>query len=142
MKAKTLRRKYILEAIFFLLMARLAVALLPPRSVLAWASRAPRHRRRFSGHEADWVSWAVEEAASKRWVGAVCLPRALAAQAMLRRRGIAGRLCLGVARENDSLVSHAWLEIGSKTVVGQAGRDRFSKISEFSSEADANLSSL
>ena len=33
------------------------------------------------------------------WMNALCLPRALAAHAMLRRRGIASRLCLGVARE-------------------------------------------
>jgi hypothetical protein len=39
---------------------------------------------------------------------------------MLRRRGIASRLCLGVARQDGALGTHAWVETGADTIVGDA----------------------
>ena len=66
---------------------------------------------------------------------AACLPRALAAQAMLRRRGVASRLCLGVAREGEALSAHAWLELGQDNiVVGEAQAPRFTRLMEFGGE--------
>jgi hypothetical protein len=59
------------------------------------------------------------------------LPRALAAQAMLRRRGIASRLCLGVAREGDELLAHAWVEIGKDRILGGAEAGAFTRLAEF-----------
>jgi hypothetical protein len=50
---------------------------------------------------------------------------------MLRRRGIASRLCLGVARENEELAGHAWVEVGDHTIIGDTGGDRFKRIAEF-----------
>lgn len=135
MKPTTMCRMYLSEAALCLIVARIAVRLLPPSFVLRWASRPLKRIRCFSGFETDWVAWAVETAGSKRWVGAVCLPRALAAQTMLRRRGIASLLCLGVARGETGLTTHAWLEIGPNIIVGGAERDRFTKIREFSSGA-------
>jgi hypothetical protein len=124
-------RVYIREAIVCLVIARIAVLFLPPKLLLSWASRPPRHIRRFSGHEIEWVSWAVDAAGSKRWIGAVCFPRALVAQTMLRRRGIPSRLCLGVAHKGVVLTAHAWVEIGPSIIVGGAERDRFIKLQEF-----------
>jgi hypothetical protein len=131
MKANTMRRMYLREAVVVLVVSRLAIRLLPRNLILAWAERYPKCIRRFSGHEIDWVCWAVETASAKRWIKAVCFPRALAVQAMLRRRGIASRLCLGVARKDLTLITHAWVEIGSEIIVGGAERDRFAKLAEF-----------
>jgi hypothetical protein len=125
-----MRRMYLREAIAFLAISRLAILFLPPKQVLAWAARSPRRIYRFSGYEIEWISWAVETAAA-RWLRAVCLPRALAAQMMLRRRGIASSLCLGVAHEHDTLITHAWVEIGANIIVGGGERHRFTKLSEF-----------
>jgi hypothetical protein len=48
-----------------------------------------------------------------------CLPQALAAQAMLHRRGIACTLRIGVARDaHDRLEAHAWVEVAGQVVVG------------------------
>jgi hypothetical protein len=58
-------------------------------------------------------------------------PRALAAHAMLRRRGIASRVCLGVARAGDKLAAHAWVEIGEDKVLGGAEANEFARIAEF-----------
>jgi hypothetical protein len=102
MKATSMRRMYLREATIILVVARLAIRLLPTNFVIAWAARSPKRVRRFSVYEIDWVAWAVETAGEKKWIRAACLPRALAAQIMLRRRGIVSEFCLGVARNGAS----------------------------------------
>jgi hypothetical protein len=129
MKEQTMRRRYLREAAVMLFAARLAVRFVPPTRVFAFANRSPRRVRRFAGDEARWVAWAVETVGAK--TRALCLPRALAAQTMLRRRGIASRLCLGVAREAGELVAHAWVEIGREKIVGGAVAEGFSPIAAF-----------
>jgi Transglutaminase-like superfamily len=138
LKGKIRRRKYLREAASCLLIARLAIRLLPPHLVLKWADRSPRRICRFSGYEIGWVSWAVEAAGANKWIGAVCLPRALAAQTMLRRRGIASQLCLGVARVDGTLHTHAWVEIGTSIIVGETERPRFTKLSEYGPRKPSN----
>jgi hypothetical protein len=131
MKVKTMRRVYLREAAVMLVLARLVVRFVPPARVFAWANRAPRRIHRFARDEVSWVSWAVENLAARPWMNALCLPRALAAHAMLRRRGIASRLCLGVAREGGALAAHAWVEIGNDKIVGGAEADAFTRLAEF-----------
>jgi hypothetical protein len=131
MKLKSRRRMYLREAIVMLAAARFAVRFVPATRLVAWASRPPRRINRFALGEVGWISWAVETIGAKRWMKALCLPRALAAQAMLRRRGIASRLCLGVAREGDALAAHAWIELGQEMIVGGAEAPRFTRLVEF-----------
>jgi hypothetical protein len=131
MKTKTMRRIYLREAAVMLVLARLAVRFVPPARVFAWANRPPRRIRRFATDEAGWIAWAVETVGARPWMNALCLPRALAAHAMLRRRGIASRLCLGVARNADGLDAHAWIEVGDDKIVGAAGAEKFTRLAEF-----------
>lgn len=131
MKPRTKRRIYLREAAFMLVLARLAVRLLPAARIFAWASRPPRRIRRFAVDETRWVAWAVEHVGSHPRVNALCLPRAIAAHAMLRRRGIASRLCLGVARSNGELTAHAWIEAGGQTIVGGDEARGYARISAF-----------
>jgi len=131
MKAKTMRCVYLREAAVMLVMAKLAVRVLPPARLFAWANRPPRYLNRFANDEASWVSWAVDYVGARPWMNALCLPRALAAHAMLRRRGIASRLCLGVAREDGTVAAHAWVEIGKEKIVGGAEAERFTRLAEF-----------
>ena len=114
-----------------LVMARLAVRFAPPARIFAWAARPPRRIRRFATDEIAWVSWAVENLGARCWMNALCLPRALAAHAMLRRRGIASRLCLGVARDRGALSAHAWVEIGNDKIVGGSEADGFTRLASF-----------
>ena len=118
MKPKTRRRRYLREAGITLLLARLAVRMLPSFWVLTWARRKPRHARRFAAGEVGWVSWAIETAGAAPSVNAPSLPRALATLAMLRRRGIASELVLGVAYERGVPAPHAWVEVGGDKIVG------------------------
>jgi hypothetical protein len=131
MKVNTLRRVYLREAAVMLVFARIAVRHIPPARIFAWANRSPRRLRRFAADEVMWISWAVEKLGAARHLNARCLPRALAAHAMLRRRGVASRLCLGVAREAGELVAHAWIEVGDAKVVGAGGADRFTRLAVF-----------
>jgi hypothetical protein len=117
-KPRTLRRKLRIEALAALLAARFAVRFVATRRLLAWAVRPPGRPQRFADPDlAAQVAGAVDYVGSK--TGALCLPRALAAQSMLRRRGIASRLCLGVARDGRSLSAHAWVEIGEEIIIGE-----------------------
>lgn len=52
---------------------------------------------------------------------AVCLPQAIAAKAMLARRGQASVVHFGAARSGGELTAHAWLTAGDEIVVGEAG---------------------
>jgi hypothetical protein len=126
-----MRRVYLREAAVMLVLARIAVRVLPAARVFAWADRAPRRLCRFAGDEAAWIAWAIERAAALPGMNALCLPRALAAHAMLRRRGIASRLCLGVARDRGELSAHAWIEIGDKTLVGGTEARGFTRLAAF-----------
>jgi hypothetical protein len=114
-----------------LVVARLAVRFISPARIFAWADRPPRRVRRFAVDEIGWISWAVENVGAKPWMNALCLPRALAAHAMLRRRGIVSRLCLGVARDRGALGAHAWVEIGNDKIVGGAEADGFTRLATF-----------
>lgn len=84
------------------------------------------------------VSWAVQAAARHAPLRFVCLPQALTAQRMLRRRGIAATLYLGVSpdRENrDTLAAHAWLRAGDKIVTGESEAARHRPLAWFAGES-------
>jgi hypothetical protein len=127
------RRNTLIEAVAALVLARLAVRLLRADRIVAWASRPPRRPNRFVPPlHIEAVRRAVEEIGSKPWMQAVCLPRALAAQAMLRRRGVRSRLCLGAARADRALAAHAWIELDEPLIVhDDLGRQGYTRLVSF-----------
>ena len=131
MKPQTMRRVYLREAAIMLVLARLAVRFLPSARLFAWADRPTGHIRRFAVDEAHWIAWAIEHVGGLPGMHVLCLPRALAAHAMLRRRGIASRLCLGVARNGDELAAHAWIEVGEKKIIGGDEAGGFTRLAAF-----------
>jgi Transglutaminase-like superfamily len=128
MKARTMRRIYLREAVCILFLVTLAARLVRPEKLFAWARRPPRRIRRFASEEIHWVSWAFETIDAKRWLRTSSASRALAAQAMLRRRGISSRLCFGVARNGQALVTHAWVEVGQTDILGRADASRSTRL--------------
>jgi|SRR6185437_10999260 len=131
MKSNTIRRAYLREATVMLALAQLAVRFVPADRLFSWADRPPRRINRFAVDEVSRVAWAVERVGNNPWMNALCLPRALAAQAMLRRRGVASRLCLGVARDGKQLIAHAWVEIGENKLILDPAIARFTRLAEF-----------
>lgn len=135
MKPAVLRRNCLIEATLALALARLAVKVLPAAWIVAWAKRPPRRVERFLPPAIiDAACRAVDEIGAKPWMQALCLPRALAAQAMLRRRGVGSRLCLGAGRENGMLAAHAWIELDYPLPVstGSSGQQQFTRLVSFS----------
>jgi len=81
---------------------------------------------------AQEVSWAVTRAARHAPFKAVCLPQAMTAQAMLKRRGIASVLHFGgLTGEAKSLDSHAWLDAAGVQVTGYPVEERLAEIGSF-----------
>jgi hypothetical protein len=85
-----------------------------PSSSVAQAAARPDDRQ-----AALDVGWAVTRVAAYFPESAMCLAQALAARTMLRRRGIASLLHLGVGRSREApFEAHAWLEAAGVEVTG------------------------
>ena len=130
-RAPATTRWMALEAAFFLLAARLLVAYAPGRRWRRWVAAAegeaaasgfPPAQRRIlpsSRPVPRRIGWLVPKVAASAPFEAACLPQALAARWMLRRRGVASRLCFGVRRPSGAdLEVHAWLTTEGEGVVG------------------------
>jgi transglutaminase superfamily protein len=122
------------EAMVRLGMARLMVAVLPFRFL---AKRLGEHERETT-HEDDPASqatirrvrWAILAACRRAPWRCKCLEQSIAAKRMLRARGVATTLYLGVARPG-AIEAHAWLRCGSVFVCGGDGASRFAVVSCF-----------
>lgn len=130
-------KRLLLEAVLRLAAARLAVRLLAFRRLArrlgAHMAQSPETLPPEQTEVARRVGWAVRLAARHLPWRCACLEQAVAAQTMLRRRGIPCTLYLGVARESaDRLRAHAWLRCGDLILTGRAGRERFAVVSSFS----------
>jgi hypothetical protein len=127
-------RLILLEAVILLALARVLVHTVRFERV---ATRLGSHMAQSSDEDspeayatARRVRWAVATAARNLPFDVICLPQAIAGKLMLRRRGIASTLYLGVAYDPD-LKAHAWLRVGRVIVTGAKGRIGFSVISTF-----------
>lgn len=137
------RRLLLAEASVWLLLARLALVLIP----FPWLARhlgafVPPEKARAM--QADWpcspdsvataeiVGWAVTRAARHVPFKAVCLPQAIAARIMLKRRGVASVMHFGAARgETKPLDAHAWLDAAGVEVTGYPVARQFAEIACF-----------
>ncbi|MCB9139777.1 MAG: lasso peptide biosynthesis B2 protein [Caldilineaceae bacterium] len=80
------------------------------------------------------IGWAVRIAAVRAPWTNTCLVQALAGTQMLRRRGIASILTLGVAmtsKKNERMIAHAWLQQGGAFLTGETGHQQFTPVSIF-----------
>jgi hypothetical protein len=119
------------EAVLMLGLARLLVLTIPFRLLARWLGRAPS---RDAGDAVllGRVRRAVTTAARNVPWNAVCLPQAMAAKAMLARRGCGSSLRLGAAFDaQGKLTAHAWLVVGGTVVVGAAGKSEITPLTRF-----------
>jgi hypothetical protein len=62
----------------------------------------------------------------------VCLPRAIAAQAILRRLGMGATLYYGAATVAErGLAAHAWLQDGDEVIVGQTDGQEYLTLARY-----------
>lgn len=108
----------IVEAAVLLGAARLALATLP-FGRYGWWLRLGNGRPAAEAPAAERIGIAIRTATRNVPWNAVCLPQAMAAKAMLARRGRSSVLCVGVMPSTDGvLLLHAWLEAGDLVVTG------------------------
>ncbi|MGH7503205.1 MAG: lasso peptide biosynthesis B2 protein [Longimicrobiales bacterium] len=100
------------------------------RKLGAHMSETPRQVDRSEIARARRIRWAVSAAAKRLPWKPVCLPQAVAATWMLRRRGIHSTLYLGVDRATG-FDAHAWVRVGRVIVTGAPDHRRFSVVSSF-----------
>jgi hypothetical protein len=128
-------RRCTIEAALYLLAVRLVFGLLPfPRALrLFRISRGDAATGRIAASEAGEISRAIIRAARHVPFRAVCLQQAFAALVMLRRRGLAATVHLGLAREegSDELNAHAWSNCGDVPVTGVAAARGFVPVAAF-----------
>jgi hypothetical protein len=67
------------------------------------------------------LAWLVEVAGRYAPGRVTCLKQALVLSWLLRRRGIATTLQIGVARRDGALAAHAWLERDGEVLFGDDG---------------------
>lgn len=113
------RRKLLLEAFVLIVALRAGLRVLPfttvRRQLRRWSDVKSRN-----ACEPSSAAWAVA-AVGSRLPGTTCLVDALAADCMLRRRGHAPALKIGVRRGADiGIDAHAWLEYSGVVVIGTA----------------------
>jgi hypothetical protein len=105
------------EAWGWLVVARVALWLVPPRWVLRWGGLRVQDALPAEGDptpsdraRARALATAVDRASRRVPGGSTCLCQALALSWMLRRRGFRPALRIGVARRRGRLAAHAWVE--------------------------------
>jgi hypothetical protein len=123
-----------MEAFARLGVVRLMVVLLPGRVLLSRLGEPQTettHDDDPAGpHLVRRIRWALAAASRRTPWRSKCLEQAIAGKWMLRSRGVATTLYLGVAR-GASIEAHAWLRCGSAFVAGDAGASRFAVVSKF-----------
>jgi hypothetical protein len=130
-------RRFLLEATFWLAVAGLAIAVLPLRQIGRLASRpvrrpAPSPSTRL--REVKRIRRAIIVAAAQVPWRAVCFQQGLAAQVMLRRRGVPSVLYYGAALDKGSgLSTHVWVRDGDVDVIGGEIANRFATLATFPS---------
>jgi hypothetical protein len=135
-------RLLLFEAIFCLAIARVAIALLPFRYIgvlaalpLRWPT-PPEQARLIMVRR---VRWAIITTAGRVPWRALCFQRGLAAQFMLRRRGVPSVLYYGVAQDSATgLLAHVWVRDGNIEVLGGEISSRFAVLTTFPFQAKSS----
>lgn len=126
---RTAHRLRVIEAAVILTVAVVALRFIPFRFIAKLVGRtgpASGIHKNAGDPTAAAVRRAVVTAARRLPWRPVCLPQALAAALMLRRRGVRSQVCFGVRREEGKISAHAWLVLeerfgGGVVCGGEAG---------------------
>ena len=129
------RRLLVGEALLFLLLARLALHVVPYRW-LTWYLSRPVREPQVTGERRAYIRqgivWSLLRAARYLPGETVCFPRGIAAQAMLRRRRVGTTLYYGVTSQPDRRWrSHVWVMDGAEGVVGAYGADQYHVLARY-----------
>jgi hypothetical protein len=134
----------IVEAACYVTIARTAIRVLPFRHLTRAFERSVAHpalRESARRYAIADVRRAITAAASRLPGSTSCFARAVAAQAMLRRRGVRTTLFYGARTAHGrDLRAHVWLHAGDDAVVGQENAPEYTVVAEYSSGRSRNAS--
>ena len=127
----------LLETAFYLVIARLALKHVRFQRLTPFFER-PARQPELAGEQRAQVRSEVQRAiwmvASRLPGKMVCFPRAIAAQALLRRRGVGTVLYYGARTEADKgLNAHVWVQDGAHPVVGKRSAEGLRVLSRYPS---------
>ena len=126
------------EALLFLGLARLGTHFVPFRRFarLLGCPRAesPADLTPAQLMQARRIRWAVVIISRHTFWHSSCLVQAIAAQLMLKRRRIPSTLYLGVAKDEQDLIAHAWVRSGHAILTGAPDHGQFTVVSTFAIE--------
>lgn len=111
----------VVEAAVELAFASAAIRLLPFRRILARASRAVNDRALTAVEReaiGTRVKWAVMVCARRLPWRPLCFPQGLAAQQMLRRRGVGSIFYYGAQIAEEGMKAHVWVCDEGRPIVG------------------------
>ena len=114
-------RVLLVRAFVLVSAVRIGLWVLPYRTVhrLAECPVAPRVMTPEEERQSLRRIVGAVEAMSRRLLGnKPCLTQAIAAQRILRQEGIGSMLRIGVAKDGQELLAHAWLERGERVLIG------------------------
>jgi hypothetical protein len=115
-------RALLAETLIVLAVASAAITILPFKRIGALASRSSNVRPLSEDERKRtvWrVRWAVQVCAARVPWKALCFQQGLAAQWLLRRRGIASRMYYGAKPDAEKgLAAHVWVRDGDFDVIG------------------------
>ena len=126
------RRLLLVEAAATLVAVSAALRLLPFSKTIRLGAGTVANNRAARCVPGD-VVWAIEAAARRLPWRAVCIDKGIAAQRMLRRRGMDATLHYGIGTHADEgdLKAHVWVTLDGIAVIGGAEAADFAEVSAF-----------
>lgn len=100
-------------------------------SIESAAIPLPRRARKDPAKALERVVRAIEYVAPRLPFRALCYQRGLAAQRMLRRRGIDAILHYGARQADHDLTAHVWVTVGPTIVIGGEARPGYVEVARF-----------
>ena len=107
------------EALMLLALASAAARILPFRSAIRLGAGERAQGGADDATAIRQIAWAVARVAALVPWRARCMQQGMAAQIMLRKRGIDAILRYGVGKRPDGeLAAHVWVTVGATTFIG------------------------
>lgn len=116
------------EAGAAIIRASIALRVKPFSAIASQTAAARRYAIEADAETAYWIRRAVAAWGRRVPWRAECFERALAADAMLRRRGFVSHIHYGAATRADGLAAHVWVTSGARPVVGHENREEFAEL--------------
>lgn len=137
LQAPAAGQRLLLETALTILAAQIALRIFPFRWLVWWFTRPARQpERQGAARRAACEEIRTVIYFANQWfaINAVCFPLSIAAQSMLRRRGVSTTLYYGAATlsPHDGLTAHVWLQDGDEGVVAHENLTQFQILARYS----------